>query len=241
MKTSQAFPFYPSDFILGTMLMSAEEVGAYIRLLCFQWEQGAVPTDEHKVAKIAGVPYKRLGDVLSKFRTSEKGMVNERLERVRSEREAYQKRQSEIGKKGGRPKANPSEIGKGFETQPFCKTEAKAKLPSPSPSPLPPKPPEPPAPPSLELEGESIPRPSLTPGQLEIGSWFGRKPTTPWSEKERKAWSKLPKTIDPEDWQALRWFYTQSGCQYLRRDLLTLLNQWNGEIDRAKNFNPDQK
>lgn len=241
MKTSQSFPFYPSDFILGTMLMTAEEVGAYIRMLCFQWEQGAVPCDEVKIAKITGIPYKRMGDVLVKFCPTDHGLKNERLERVRSEREAYQKRQSEIGKKGGRPKANPFEKEKGLETQPFCETEAKVKPPSPSPSPLPPKPPEPPAPPSLGLEGESPPRPVLTPEQLEVGSWFGRRPTTPWSEKEQKAWVKIPKPIDPEDWQALRWFYTMSGCQYLRRDLLTLLNQWSGEIDRAKNYNPDQK
>jgi len=103
-----------------------------------------------------------------------------------------------------------------------------------------PIPPKPPAPPSLVLEVQES-KPSLTPEQIEIGSWFNRRPTTPWSEKELKVWAKIPKPIDSEDWQALRWFYTQSGCQFLRRDLLTLLNNWTGEIDRAKNYNPDQK
>jgi hypothetical protein len=100
--------------------------------------------------------------------------------------------------------------------------------------------PKPPAPPSLVLEVQES-KPSLSPEQIEIGSWFNRRPTTPWSEKELKVWSKIPRPIDSEDWQALRWFYTQSGCQYLRRDILTLLNNWTGEIDRAKNYNPDQK
>jgi hypothetical protein len=100
--------------------------------------------------------------------------------------------------------------------------------------------PKPPAPPSLVLEVQES-KPSLSREQIEIGSWFNRRPTTPWSEKELKAWAKISKPIDSEDWQALRWFYTQSGCQYLRRDILTLLNNWTGEIDRAKNYNPDQK
>lgn len=240
MKTSQSFPFYPSDFILGTMLMSAEEVGAYIRLLCWQWEQGAVPNDEAKIVKITGAPIKRLSDVLAKFTPCQEGLKNDKLERVRAERVAYQQRQSELGKKGGRPKANPSDTNKGSESQPFSETKANPKLPSPSPSPLPHNPQEPPASPSLGLEVETTP-PPISPEQAEIGSWFNRRPTTPWSEKELKAWAKVTKPIDPDDWQALRWFYTQSGCQYLRRDILTLLNNWTGEIDRAKNFNPDQK
>lgn len=95
MKTSQSFPFYASDFIIGTMLMTAEEVGAYMRMLCFQWEQGAVPDDESKLSRITGVPFKRLENVLSKFQTSECGLRNAKMERVRSERIAYQLKQYE--------------------------------------------------------------------------------------------------------------------------------------------------
>lgn len=220
--------------------MSAEEVGAYIRLLCWQWEQGAIPNDEVKLSKIAGVTFRKLDAVMEKFRHTADGLKNERMERVRDERIAYQKRQSELGKKGGRPKANPSIQEKGSESQPFSETKANQKLPSPSPSPLTPISPEPPALPSLGLEVETTPSP-ISPEQAEIGSWFNRRPTTPWSEKALKAWAKVPKPIDPDDWQALRWFYTQSGCGYLRRDLLTLLNNWSEEIDRAKNFQPDRK
>ena len=35
-----AFLFYSSDFLSGTMLMSDEEVGQYIRLLCLQHQKG---------------------------------------------------------------------------------------------------------------------------------------------------------------------------------------------------------
>jgi len=99
---------------------------------------------------------------------------------------------------------------------------------------------EPPAPQSLELVIEES-KPILTAEQIEIGSWLNRRSTTPWNDKERKAWAKITKPFDSDDWAALRWYYTESGCGYLRRDLFTLLNNWNGEIDRAKNYNPDQK
>ena len=91
----------------------------------------------------------------------------------------------------------------------------------------------PPAPPSLELEAQQT-IPILTPEQKKWRLGLVAGPTTAWSDKERKAWAKIAKPIEPDDWKAVRWFYTQSGCQYLRRDLLTLLNNWSGEIDRAK-------
>jgi hypothetical protein len=101
---------------------------------------------------------------------------------------------------------------------------------------------QPPAPPSLHLESdETQSLPVLTVQQIEVASWIGRRAKTRWSAKELKAWASVAKPIDSEDWQALQWYYTKSGCQYLRRDLLTLLNNWTGEIDRAKNYNPDSK
>jgi hypothetical protein len=94
--------------------------------------------------------------------------------------------------------------------------------------------------PSLELEAEKS-KPTLTPEQIEVASWLNRRPTTAWSAKELKAWKQIPKPIDSEDWQALKWYYTRSGCKYLRKDIFTLLNNWSGEIDRAKNYDPNEK
>jgi hypothetical protein len=69
---------------------------------------------------------------------------------------------------------------------------------------------------------------------LRIGSWFGRRPTTNWSEKETKALKAvIALRTPPEDIDTLEARY-RSGNPYLRRDILTLLNNWNTEIDRAK-------
>ena len=52
MKTAPSFQFYPADFVMGTMLMSPAEVGALMRLLCYQWLQGACPNGEEDLEKI---------------------------------------------------------------------------------------------------------------------------------------------------------------------------------------------
>ncbi len=56
MSQPPAFQFYASDFIASTVDMSPDEVGAYIRLLCFQWEHGSVPNDLVEIRRIVGAP-----------------------------------------------------------------------------------------------------------------------------------------------------------------------------------------
>ena len=67
-----------------------------------------------------------------------------------------------------------------------------------------------------------------------IGSWFNRRESTVWSEKEIKSLKAVAKlNTTPEDIDALEKYY-RSGAEYLRRDIFTLLNNWNTEIDRAR-------
>ena len=42
MNKDPAFLFYTSDFLTGTMFMTDEEVGVYIRLLCVQHQHGGL-------------------------------------------------------------------------------------------------------------------------------------------------------------------------------------------------------
>ncbi len=104
MRTSQSFSFYPTDFLIGTMFMEAEEVGAYIRLLCYQWQEGFVPDSDENLKKICGISPKRLARVLEKFEKCADGKLrNSRLEEVRENREQFIEAQRLKGKKGGRP------------------------------------------------------------------------------------------------------------------------------------------
>lgn len=77
--------------------------------------------------------------------------------------------------------------------------------------------------------------------QRSISRWFGRRQDAPWGADELALWQQLP-PIHADDWQALEWFYTKApGDKRLCQSVRSLLTKWLSEIDRAKNFNPDQK
>lgn len=82
-----------------------------------------------------------------------------------------------------------------------------------------------------------------SPEMLEVASWFGRRPKTVWSKSEMRSWKLITSWFEfhGDDWDALKWYYTKSGCKFLRRDIGTLLNNWQSEIDRAKNYDPEQE
>jgi len=76
------FPFYTKEFISATVGMRAEEVGGYIRLLCYQFDNGILPINNmEELEIIAGT--KRLDKVIKKF---PKG-VNDKLSKVKTEGE----------------------------------------------------------------------------------------------------------------------------------------------------------
>jgi uncharacterized protein YdaU (DUF1376 family) len=50
-----SFDFFPDDFIAGTYHLPADAVGIYVRLLCYQWNNGSIPSDENELARVAGV------------------------------------------------------------------------------------------------------------------------------------------------------------------------------------------
>ena len=80
-----AFLFYPSDFLTGTMFMSDEQVGKYIRLLCSQHQFGRL-SEKHmlKICNSYDV------DIYSKFEKDDDGFYyNERLEKEINKRRKY--------------------------------------------------------------------------------------------------------------------------------------------------------
>lgn len=80
-----AFLFYSSDFLAGTMLMTNEDVGKYIKLLCLQHQKGHLK--EKEMLSICG-NYNE--DIFNKFKKDEEGnYYNERLEYESNKRKAY--------------------------------------------------------------------------------------------------------------------------------------------------------
>ena len=56
MTKSPAFQFYPGDWLssLRVSLMTLEEEGAYIRLLCYCWKHGDLPASPEELARLIG-------------------------------------------------------------------------------------------------------------------------------------------------------------------------------------------
>lgn len=74
MAKDPAFLFYPGDFLTGTLFMSNEQVGKYVRLLCAQHQHGGI-IDSTSFNEVVGD-----GKVVrSKFIECDGGFYNERM------------------------------------------------------------------------------------------------------------------------------------------------------------------
>jgi hypothetical protein len=89
------------------------------------------------------------------------------------------------------------------------------------------------------LEIPSVSGPESDSLRSRINKWFSRRENTEWSDKELKALKLVVKLKTPEsDLQLLDARY-ESKNKYRRKDILTLLNNWNTEIDRCKSGDDD--
>lgn len=108
MAANPIFPLYYNDIDRSTRDWTDEEFGCYMRLLMHQWSQGEIPKETQRLSRIVTSIQATWHTVGKKFVETETGMINKRLEEIRSERMSFLKKQQENGKKGGRkPKLNP--------------------------------------------------------------------------------------------------------------------------------------
>lgn len=119
---SPAFQFYVKEFLSDANQagMSLQETGAYIRLMCYEWnEQGkGIPDDAMRAARMVGATSAQMRKMWTALRgcfqthaTTPHRIIHPRLELERKKQSAFHRRQSDNGKKGGRPR-------KPVETQP---------------------------------------------------------------------------------------------------------------------------
>lgn len=82
-------------------------------------------------------------------------------------------------------------------------------------------------------------RPS-SPFALRLAAIMHRQPTTAWNEKKEIAnFRVLAKTIQEDDIALVERYYRKNwpprtNVNHLRHDLATLINNWTGEVDRAR-------
>ena len=101
MSKDPAVLFYTSDFLTGVSLMSDDQVGKYIKLLCIQYQKGGLT--KNQIVKFCGGEIDE--DIFEKFKLNGDGFYyNERMKAEAERRHSY--KESRInnlkGKKGDR-------------------------------------------------------------------------------------------------------------------------------------------
>lgn len=102
------FPMEPLKFISSTNEMTLEEVGAYIRLLCHQWDNGGISLDanRHPIGMAPNYAKDIWPSIKNKFIERDGKYINERLEVCRKEAVAKHEALSKAGRKGGLSRAS---------------------------------------------------------------------------------------------------------------------------------------
>ena len=228
MSKPPAFQFYAADFLMGTATMTAEEVGAYIRLLSYQWDTGSVPDDDATIARLGGCQASAVAKVRQKFRNCGGVLKNDRMEAERDKQRSFREKQAANGAKRWAGNAKPQALAKPEHEPNACSSSSSSSSTN---TPLPP-------------EGGNPPK-VKGPLQLRAERIFRRREDTPLTSAEERAFKKNRPAIfatTEEDWLALEKFYSLPQEEtFARKDLAALVNNWNGEIDRAKAYTPKNK
>lgn len=135
-KRSPAFQFYPQDFLVGTADMSAEEIGGYIRLLCYQWAKGELIDDNRKLMQMSGIfDLNTLKIIKMKFIRQENGtIVNLKLKSVAEEQDKYRENQRKKASKRWESKNDAVALPKDIPEECPSPSSSPSSLSSSSPS-----------------------------------------------------------------------------------------------------------
>lgn len=224
------FKFSPEQWLTGKIqLLSAVEKGIFIDLAARIWQAGGSLENSPVLHRVLRVEKGTLCEAFQAFVELDILQIEDGLLRMKfiteqiTAIEEYSRRQSEYGKTGGRPKGNPS-TEKGYPSQeegdpkgtPSEKKGSKGNIDK-----------------DKDKDNINIQRERENITKEKVSSLFNRRPTTPWSEKETKQLREIAKRPEAiQELASIEALYN-SGYIYRRRDILTLLNNWTVELDRA--------
>ena len=216
--------------------MTNEEVGIYIKLLCFQWEYSSLPSSPKDLQRLVGTRKPISPRVMSKFALGDDNLYrNLRLEQELAKQKEFRKTRAENALKGWSSEEKRDARASKVHIENRCINDALQSSSSSPSSDI-----KTPIAPTPNLEAKIDPQREAL--RLRLYSWFNRRPGTPMSPKEQK----LFKSFDPDPWDLdlLEDLYTAlipKGEDYRRRDIATFLGNWPGELDRARKFQAGSK
>ncbi len=106
------FSFYVADWLVDTASMSLEEQGAYMRLLSHQWQEGGIPSEPKRIARVLGVTFDHyLAELAPMVEANfdifeDSKLRNPRLEIERAKADAVSEAAADNGRKGGHKTAS---------------------------------------------------------------------------------------------------------------------------------------
>lgn len=203
-------PLWVHDFLSGTAELSDAAVGRYIRLLCYQWTKGSVPSDPGYTAELHlfAPAEKSEGSYESRVARADKVLAmyfqvagerakNQRLERDRSQ----VKNRSKQAKKAAEERWAKDKREKELHADAYASNgQAVAKPPTPTPTPTPGEDTPPPEPEEgLTTKSSSSPRcphqeiieayHEALPNLPRVESWEGERPgflRARWRERQER-------------------------------------------------------
>jgi uncharacterized protein YdaU (DUF1376 family) len=228
------YKFHINDYAVQTRHLSNDEDLCFRRLLdLYYTEEEGIPLETEWVARRIQIAPEVVKVVLKDFfvETAD-GWINNRADVEISEYHEICKRNAENGKRGGRPsggKRKPKRNPVGTET------EASRTL-------------------SVISNQQSENTPIVPTGDVQTDlldknlhlnrarMLFRMRPSTQLDSSQLRSWKKnkgAVGTTSEEDWLLLEWLFAQGtgkgeAGEYRRKDLGTLLANWNGEIQRAR-------
>lgn len=144
-EQSPAFQFYPKDFLADSnvALMGNDETGIYIRLICYCWLDGSLPSSLDEIARMlprtSAKALQRVWPIISRcFEARSDGrLIHKRIEAERSKQERRRRERSASGAAGAKAKwdGNLMALPLGGDGSAIKTPLAPDGSPSPSPSP----------------------------------------------------------------------------------------------------------
>jgi len=104
-KKSPAFQFYPQDWLSSprVAMMSLEEQGAYIRLLCYDWMNDGIPDNEESMLSLSLLKGSstKVQQCFNKHPSKDGYLTNLRLLEERKKQDKWREKCSKGGRKSG--------------------------------------------------------------------------------------------------------------------------------------------
>jgi uncharacterized protein YdaU (DUF1376 family) len=106
---SPAFQFYAAEFLAdeNVALMSNQEIGCYIKLICFCWREGSIPSDISKIARLCGEDSSAMTQLWVSIRPCfdladgyPDRLIHKRLQAERQKQMEFKSERSLAGKRG---------------------------------------------------------------------------------------------------------------------------------------------